>query len=305
MLGPDEALQRARAICENSIDLSQGLRRRVALRAAPLFANGGEVENATRALELGICKLPPGSVRWPDMNRFRNRADGPGFFSLADMRRLLAPALLVQGEHAVALRAALETNMLAWLTEERSRPIDLVRALCVLGMRCHEAVDQAALTRIALALSSREDVLDNLPLWVADLCLLAGLGEQTVAIEEQLLADGKLFYNRCVPTLKRMLEADGPARALEQGTAYGDGQRVDGLLMFLSEAASATGDQELSQQLQEAGAADAAAKQRLEEMDKAEKAAAEAIAAAKKSTRKGSSPASTMMRAIPLKLIGP
>ena len=305
MLGPDEALQRARAICENSIDLSQGLRRRVALRAAPLFAYGGEVENATRALEIGICKLPLGSVRWPDMNRFRNRADGPGFFSLADMRRLLAPDLLVGGEHAVALRAALETSMLAWLTEERGRPNDLVRALCVLGMRCHEAGDQAALMRIAVVLAGREDVLDNLPLWVADLCLLAGLGEQTVVIEEQLLADGKLFNNRCVPALKRMLEADGPARALELGTTFGDSRRVDGLLTFLSEAASATGEQELSQQFQEAGMADEAAKQRLKEMDEAEKAAAEAVAAAKTSTGKGSVPASTMMQAIPLKLIGP
>ena len=68
--------------------------------------------------------------------------------------------------------------MLAWLTEERGRPNALVRALCVLGMRCHEAGDQAALMRIAVVLAGREDVLDNLPLWVADLCLLAGLGEQ-------------------------------------------------------------------------------------------------------------------------------
>jgi SOS response regulatory protein OraA/RecX len=61
----------------------------------------------------------------------------------------------------------------------------------------------------------------------------------------------------------------------------------------------------LSQQLQEAGVADEAAKQRLKEMDEAEKAAAEAVAAAKTSTGKGSVPASTMMQAIPLKLIGP
>ncbi|MDA0948410.1 MAG: hypothetical protein O2799_07805, partial [Planctomycetota bacterium] len=42
LVGPAEAFARARAVCEASIDLSTGLRRRVALRAAALFAHGGE-----------------------------------------------------------------------------------------------------------------------------------------------------------------------------------------------------------------------------------------------------------------------
>ncbi len=305
MLGPQEALARARTICDESIDLSTGLRRGVSLRAASLFAHGGEFDKALRALEIGICKLPPESVTQTSERWYQVDTERPGNFSSDNIRRLLAPELVCEGDNAAALRLALETNLLTWLADERASESSLIRALCVLGLRCEQVGDTAALTRIAQALADREKVLDHLPLWVADLCARAGLEQELVGIEERLLADGKLHSNRRVPALERILAAGAPARALQQASACADRSRVKGLCAFLSQAAAASGDEALSQQWQAAGDADTQAQQRLKEMDEADKAAAEAKKKAQQKGQKGKSAARALTPAVRLKRIGP
>lgn len=300
MLGPQEALRRARGICDSAIDLDTGLRRRVSLQVASLFAHGRELDHALRALEVGLCKLPVDSVRSPAERWAQVYPEQPGRFTSEAIRRIMDPELLCTGPDAQALRGILEENLLAWLSAERAREADLVMALCVLGLRCEQAADAEGLKRIALALATRETVLEQVPLWVADLCTRAGLIVHTISIEERLLAQGKLHVNRQVFALRRMWESTGATRALEQATACAQHQRVKGLCAFISEVAANTGDEELASVWSDRAVADEAAKTRLKEMDAAAKAAAKA-----KRTKSGASAMKAMTPAIPLRLIKP
>ena len=273
LAGPKEAFRRARALCESSIDLSQGLRRSVALRSAALFAHAGELDGAVRALEVGIARLPEDEVKQPEQVFYRSEPGEPGSLRDEDLRRLLAPELCA-GEAGRRLLTAVEDALLTWLSEERIRPDSGVRALAVCGLRRLERGELDRARVLGAALAAREDRLARSPLWVADLNARAGAFEARDRIEEDLLAERRLGFQREVPALRRIAERDGATRALELAAELAQESRPSGMLGWMEEAAAAEGLEEEAARWKAARLADEEASKRLQELDQAEAQAA-------------------------------
>ena len=296
LVGPAEAFTRARALCEASLDLSTGLRRRVALRAAPLFAHGGEVAGAVRALEVGLASLPEDEVAQPEERWYRVDPSELGRLGVEDLRRLLAPELC-EGESGARLLTALEEALSAWLAAGRVRPENAVQALCVCGLRRLERGELERARALGLQLAAREEVLDGFALWVADLCARAGAPEARDRIEEALLAEGRLGFQRELPALQRLAAREGAAPAVQVAEALAAETRPKGLLAWIVEQHQELGDEAAAARWEAQRAADEAAGARLAELDAAEAKAAE------EGRAEGKAPAmtvvpGTLMRAI-------
>ena len=273
LAGPKEAFRRAQELCESSIDLSQGLRRSVALRSAALFAHAGELGGAVRALEIGIARLPEDEVKQPEQVFYRSEPGEPGSLRDADLRRLLAPDLCA-GEAGGRLLTGVEDALLTWLAEERVRPDDGVRALAVCGLRRLERGEDDRARALGAALAAREDRLARSPLWVADLNARAGASDVRDRIEEDLLVERRLGFQREVPALRRIAQREGATRALELAAELARESRPNGLLGWMEEAATAEGLEEEAARWKAARLADEAASKRLQELDQAEAQAA-------------------------------
>ena len=128
------------------------------------------------------------------------------------------------------------------------------------------------------ALAAREDRLARSPLWVADLNARAGALEARDRIEEDLLAERRLGFQREVPALRRIAERDGATRALELAAELAQESRPSGMLGWMEEVAAAEGLEEEAARWKAARLADEEASKRLQELDQAEaQAAASAV----------------------------
>ena len=217
VLPPAEALDRSRAVCEASIDLSQGLRRNVAMQAAGMYAKGGEVENAIRALEVSLAKLDPSLVKQPEESWYRVDSEVPGRLGTGDLTKLFPHA---QGEEPGAsqewLKAAGE-NLLQWKADDRVNATAVVRAICWIGYLLNE---QGAEESAQILLAGLGDVSALDPgqrLWFIDSLRMAGEAEQALALEQELLTSGKLHPERIPGVIAAIAERDGEAAALELG----------------------------------------------------------------------------------------
>ncbi|MEM8709962.1 MAG: hypothetical protein AAGG01_03350 [Planctomycetota bacterium] len=215
VLGPTEALEKARSTAEAAIDLSTGLRRTVALRAAPLFLYGGDHESALRAVEVGVAALDPDEVTQPTERWYRVDPTVPGRLATRDLRELLPV-------NAEGIRApddwfrALGDALIAWLEDDRVRPADAVRPLAILVERMHER----GLTDEAAAIADRLAGMESLPpaseLWVIDALRLIGgeRAERANAREAALLVDARLLSERVPGAAAAILEEGGPEAML-------------------------------------------------------------------------------------------
>ena len=269
------ALERARAVCERSIDLSTGLRRRVAKRASSLFARAGEIEKAVRAVEVGVCKLDPAGVAMPEERWYRTDPDSPGHLGHADIRRLL-PVDMSGFADADGWLAALGDALEQWLSDERMNERSAIEALCLVALREHDSgAEQSARARVE-RLAARDEVSPGLTLWIVDTARRVDLEPLAYSLERRLLEERRLHVQRVADVVRAVLAGEGPEAALALGEAVAEDTWHEGLLSALVEAAEAMGDASRVQRWSEAALEAAAARQRLEELDAARKAALEA-----------------------------
>jgi DNA-binding SARP family transcriptional activator len=268
LLGPAEALARARRICDESCDLSTGLRRRVALRAATLLANAGDLARARRALEIGLCELDPSEVKQPSETWYRVYPERPGYLGHDDLRRMFPPSGGALADPLGWYRVVAE-SMGAWLAEGRVSETAAVQALALAAVRLAEAGDEELGQTLLQDLAARESLSPSLCLWVADASRRAGIGHVGDGLERRLLDEGRLTVSRAHEVVQRTLQVEGPAAALELGAHAASYTRRPALIEVLVTAADAAGQPDLAEEWRQRGASAAAAETKLEELEKA------------------------------------
>ncbi|QDV06037.1 hypothetical protein Poly30_15410 [Planctomycetes bacterium Poly30] len=266
ILDPKAALERARTTAEAAIDLSTGLRRNVARRAAPLFLYAGEIDQAIRALEVGMAKLDPESVNQPTERWYREDPLVPEGLSVDDLRKLLP----VAGEglqDPAAWFGELRTALMTWLEGSRIESAQAVKPLALLALRLQEIGQEADAVEVARKLANLGDLSPSDTLWVID--ALRATGEETAAfaLGQDLVKDGRLHPERVADVLQVVLAKEGPGAMLEMAAKVLETNRDERVIALAIEAHAALGDD--------------AAVQSWEEKRAAAKAAEEALAAAK------------------------
>ncbi len=271
ILEPAEALDRARVTAEAAIDLSTGLRRDVARRAAPLFLYAGDVESALRAVEVGMAKLDPAGIQQPTERWYREDPSRPGTLGTADLRRLMP----VNGEgiaDPAAWFTSLQTALLSWLDEERIEASQAVRPLAILSKRLGEIGLAQEAQALVAKLAEMEKLHPNTELWVIDSLRAAGDEAAALGRERALLSKARLHPERVADVLEALLRTEGAAAMIAAAAPVLETNRDARLTALMVEAYGTEG--------QEAAAAEWTAK------GEAAQAAEAALAALKKSQKK-------------------
>ena len=244
LLGPEEALRRARKMCESMTELGQMPKRRAALMATYLFARAGEHESADKCLEVALCKLPvPGDLEYP---HYRHYFENPGYIGYDDMFRIFPEdreGWARPDEWAQLAAAKLDE----WNDADRLREDTAFRLVGMMTLRMQEAerIDEARellerLRKLAKDNSSRL-------LWTVDLSRKLGDDASANAIERQLLAERRLHVQRVPEVVARVRQSEGPEKALALGEVAALYTLHEDLLDHLHEAAKAVGDAERAQ----------------------------------------------------------
>jgi tetratricopeptide (TPR) repeat protein len=240
VLEPQEALEKARGTAEAAIDLSTGLRRAVARRAAPLFLLAGEVENAVRAVEVGMAKLDPADVTQPTERWYREDPLESAGLSTSDLRRLLP----VDGkgvEDPAKWFRRLRHALGAWLYDERIEPSQAVKPLALLAQRMTEIGLEEDAAEIIEELKSLGDLSPSSRLWVIDAVRLSGQGGYASIMERELLSVGRLHPERIADVLQFVLASDGAEAMLESAEPILETNRDERVIAFVIEAHTALG----------------------------------------------------------------
>jgi len=253
VLGPERALERARPMAESSIDLTLGLRRTVAMRAAPLFAAAGEYDDALRALEVGVARLDPASVTQPVEIFYRKDPTEPGYIRTGDLRALLPVDADAEWVRRVA--AALR----GWVNDDRLPADRATTALALATRRLADAGLAEEARAVALWLGGNDGLSPSSELWVVDALRIAGEADAAAARERALLAEGRLQPERVSVALERIAAEDGPRAALEAAGPYAEVLRHPAFVEALAGAADASGDADLAALWRERGVAARAA----------------------------------------------
>lgn len=243
ILPPVEALERAREVAMGSIDLTRGLRRDTARRAAGVFAAAGEFDNALRAVEIGIARLDPAEVSQPEESWFREDPTRPGALAIDDLRRLL-PEVESAMPGAPAWFERLADALIAWVDEGRIEERGAVRPLALAAQRLAEAGRTAAAAAIVERLARFEDLGSSNELWLIDALRAAGRTDEARAREEQLLAGARLHAERVPAVVASIAEREGPAAAIAAAAPIAEVSRHPDLVAVLIAAAESMGDAE-------------------------------------------------------------
>lgn len=237
MVGSREALARARAIAERSIDLGQGLRRETARRAAGLFAANGEVESALRALEIGLCELPPEGIAQPVERWYRIDPSRPGSLTTDDLRRLF-PSDMADWEDPVGWLRAVAAALPEWSASDRVPVQRTVLAQVLVALRLHGLgeVEEARAIVAALAPVARDKRTGEL--WVADAAARMGDTELQLEIESGMLASQRLPVPRMEGIVRQLRTERGLEEAMEAGFGALELTRSVSLLEALVEYAA-------------------------------------------------------------------
>ena len=242
ILEPSAALERARATAEGAIDLSTGLRRDVALRAAPLFLYAGELESALRAVEVGIAKLDPADVTQPTERWYREDPQQSRALGTYDLRRLLP----VNGDGLADPRAwffSLQAALLQWVETERILPAAAAPPLALLVQRLTELGLEGEAGELAKRIGELEDLTPTTELWVIDALKTAGSEEQALAREIKLLEEGRLHPERIVDVLRALEAQGGPEAMLAAAEGVMEFNRDEAFIELLLEAYGLLGDE--------------------------------------------------------------
>ncbi|MEM1448110.1 MAG: hypothetical protein AAF726_01765 [Planctomycetota bacterium] len=264
IVGPVEALERARTLADEARDASKGLRRRAARRVVSLYLAAGERDHALQALEVGIAKLDPATVAQPDEAWYRTDPKSPGRLSTADLRRILPPG---GGEipESAEWFSTFATTLSGWLAEERIGADGAVQALALTAVRLGEVGREDEARALAREIAGRDDISPSTEHWVIDALRATGDGATADERERTLLGQGRLHPERIPDVVSRVLEAEGPEAALALATPIAEIQHHPRLMELLIQAADSAGDETAAAAWRETDAAARAAEQQLEE----------------------------------------
>ncbi|MGK0218397.1 MAG: hypothetical protein ACI9HE_001885 [Planctomycetota bacterium] len=232
MVGPREALGRARAIAEKSIDLGQGLRRDTAKRAAGLFASSGEIDNALRALEIGLCELPDEGIAQPTETWYRKDPSRPGSLGTRDLRNLFPADSSDWTEPVVWLQRAADA-LHSWGVDERFPVERTYRAQALIAVRLFDLGEVGAARTIVGRLGDGSLESESAALWVADAARHVGQDDLQIYVESELLKSGRLRVARMAQLIEQVRESKGATEALALGTGALELSRSDELLTAL------------------------------------------------------------------------
>ncbi len=216
MVGPREALERARTIAERSIDLGHGLRRETALRAAALFAANGELESALRALEIGLCELPPEGIAQPVERWYRIDPSRPGSISTEDLRRLF-PSDMGDWEDPVGWLKAVASALSEWSAADRIPAQRTVRAQALVALRLHDLGEVLEARALIADLAPIAQEKRSGELWVADAAARIGDSDLQLDIEAGMLASQRLPVPRMPGIVSQLRTERGLQAAMDAG----------------------------------------------------------------------------------------
>ncbi|QDU66133.1 hypothetical protein [Engelhardtia mirabilis] len=262
----DQALARTRAICDRARDLSTGLRRTVAVRAAAIYLGAGELEPALEALEVGIAKLDPELVAQPEESWYRTDPEQPGYLSTGDMRRLF-PSDLAAVPDALRWLRMCATTLEQWLDEDRVNELPVLQSLYLIALRLDALGQSDEAAALVERLAVREGAPFALELWTIDALRLLGRTDEADTRERRLLEDRRLHVQRIPEVIARILEREGPEAALAAAETIADDTRMPALLDSLLAAAEAAGDEAALARWRGARAAAESAREELEALE--------------------------------------
>jgi len=276
MYGPEEALERGRAMCEAAIDPTTGLRRRSAKEAAQLFARAGELEAAFRALEFAVAKLEP-SLFTNEAPWFRAFPQHFGHLSHADLKKLFPRERDFEWPRAAEWHRGVAERVATWLGEERINPSTAVDTLALLTRRLVALDDADGARAVAARLVAHAAELDLTPaklLWVVDAAREAGLEEDAHRIERSLLDEQRLHVERVAEVVRRVHEREGAGAARVLGERAAELCLHEDLLEELALACEAQGDADAAAAWRDRRQRAAQAREALEAAAEAEREAA-------------------------------
>lgn len=242
MVGAREALVRARAVAEKSIDLGQGLRRDTAKRAAGLFASAGEIDKALRALEIGLCILAPEGIAQPTETWYRKDPSRPGSLGTQDLRSLFPADNSDWVDTALWLKRAADA-IDTWGKQDRFPAERTYRAQALIAVRLFDLGEEGAARAIVGRLGDSSLGSESSALWVADAARHVGQQDLQLYVESELLKAGRLRASRMASLIDQVREAKGPAEALALGASLIELSRGEDLLSVLIQCAEAVQDE--------------------------------------------------------------
>lgn len=262
LVGPEEALRRARNICEGVANPEQMPMRRAAMVATYLLARAGEHDGAVRCLEVALCKLPvPDELEYP---YYRTYFENPGYMGYDDMFRIFPGDVTGWANPSEWAQLAAD-KIEEWDAADRMREDS---AFQIVGLLAKRTVDAGRTDDARKLLARVEELAAGNPsrlLWAAD--LLRKLDDEPAAdaIERQLLRERRLHVQRVPEVVARVRESEGAAEALALGEVAARYTLHEDLLDHLREAAETVGDAERTQHWTEMKSEMEAAKEALEE----------------------------------------
>lgn len=267
LLGPAEALERCRDICERMAAVSELPQRRTAMLAAGLFVAAGEMTKALGALESGLCLLePPAGI--PAHQHFWYRQAGR--MNHDDLRRLF-PIDAPDTEDHRAWLVSVADALPRWVKEERAAEANLVEPLAIVMVRLHAVGEtERALALLETLEAWTRDRAYHL-LWVADVARVLGDTAKADAIERRLFDQNRLNLWRTSDVLLRVRDAEGAEAALALGEAKAAWIRHPEMLETLGTIAAEAGKDDVAQRWREAAQASRQAAQDLAALEKQER----------------------------------
>ncbi|MBL6755669.1 MAG: hypothetical protein ISQ11_04615 [Planctomycetes bacterium] len=263
LVGPAEALQRLGKIAVDSLDLSKGLQRSVAVQLAPLYLASGDEDRALRALEVGTARFKPAEVSNPD--RFWMAQPEEPMTLPGDVLEAVLPEGGAGLEEPGRWFKRFAESHLAWLGDGRLREDTTVQALALCAVRMGEVGLADEAMDLALGLADLEGIPARARLWVVDALRELGGAEAAERIEVQMLTDGELLTSRVAGVVEGVLEREGPEAALAVGAPTAAFSRPEALTAALIRAATEAGDEDAVARWTKAAETAARAAEKLEE----------------------------------------
>lgn len=215
LLEARQALEECRPLCERVLSMKHGLQRESAKRAAALYAEVGELDQAMRALELGICRMPmPASAP----THFEYYYNNPGWIRPADMQRLF-PDDIASWTHGKAWLLRVVKQLEQWIKDGRVNPIAAFRGLAVGVWQLGRGGDAEAARTLLPLLEKTAGESPSLLLWVIDVARELDDVERARAIERRLLAERRLVIDRVAEVVEDVRDTEGADAALAAGEA--------------------------------------------------------------------------------------
>ncbi|NRA97244.1 MAG: hypothetical protein HRU14_13655, partial [Planctomycetes bacterium] len=240
--GPDLAAAKGQPFLEQLADLSQAPCRQACKTAAHLLARTGQIEKATKCLEIAYCKLgTPPAAREAAYMFLRSQWEGFGYGNYHDFIRMF-PKHTDGWKDAGKWFAVAADRIQDWIDAERMDESLGMQALAVLAVRLHESGQQHQGAEVLAKVETLAGDDAEKLLWFADVARRLGAHAVADGIERALLDEQRLHPERVPDVVDRVLETEGAGAALEVGEAAAAGTLHPKLLDILVGASDNVGD---------------------------------------------------------------